>query len=326
MLGFHQKKNALDSGTEERPRPLSRREFLGSVASAAALISVTKAKAESVLRGSESKESWQVAREEGIADLKIAALTKENEQVSFFVREGDRGRWIQFGETGGDTYAQIPLADLESTLQNPDVTVEIFHTHPLHTIMRERGVVITDSVKPDPTPMPPSSQDILSIVVIRGLLKEKGDRFSESVVDPIGTWSYAVDMKNPLMQELKKAIDAVQDFSEHVSSEVLQEARDFAKQKGTDGGDPRLVGMMLLQNVDSLSPNLQQAVREITRDFSVLMESRTMQKFLLASDSAFCTSDLMKASERADLIETYRRAGVPLSFTVHPEPASAVVQ
>jgi hypothetical protein len=296
----------------EGDRGPTRREFLSILAGAGASLAIEPLKADTAREGGD----WQEIRRKGIEFLWSKSWSEENEQVSFFVRKGGSGYWIHFGKTGTETYSYIPLGNMEELLKDNSVSIEAFHTHPLHTIMTARGIFPLEGAKPEPMPMPPSFADVVSTIAVKQFLGEKASRVTESVVDPVGTWHFETDPANPFIEKLSKAYKSAMDAAAALPDSLRQEMDLDIKKFNAEGADPRFQVFALYTNMDALSPELRLKLREIFDPLAELFKIPAC-KGLIEVDTGYAKTNYLDESERKRVIEIYKKAGVLLSFTPH---------
>lgn len=286
------------------------------LAGAGASMALKPLKAEAVepTSGKETAEDWQTVRERGIATLHEAALTQEKEQIGIFVRNGNSGQWLDFGETGTDTTVIVPFADVEAALKTPGVAVEVFHTHPLTVIEEARGIIDPPDTKPEPYPMPPSAQDILHTILFTEWLKENSTRLTESVVDPYGVWHWTIDSENPVIKKFAEMVANENRAVEAMPAPLADEARAFLKKEGMEQADPRAQMFVLMQHMDALSPELRASLNAILAPMTEVMRMPAAKNMLMV-EIDYRHLNFLDPAERERVIETFKKAGVMLSYT-----------
>ncbi len=297
----------------------SRRRFLAMVAGAgaAALAKPLSAKAEAM-----PVSGIEKTRAEGIRRMRQAALTKNEEIISMFVKKSGTGRWIEYGGTGSATHGVVPFENIRLALAETGSSAEMFHTHDASYIAQCRGKDFTKDIEAGLCPMPPSFEDIVGLIQTKQFLKNDAHRFSEAVVDPIGVWKYDLIPNHPFVRGFARALTRVRASADHIPARLSKELKEALKVRGLTDADPRLQMYRLFQDGDSLEPDLRDELERIAKPMTELLGTKEFQA-VVTRELQVPMADYRDPRERAQAIAAYAGLGVSVSFTPHEAPRGA---
>lgn len=296
------------------------REAASTVGIAAIVGGISMEKARAEVNRPREGESGSAFRDRGIIDLKNAVQSQEREQLAFFVTDSyfDKSRWETY-PAGTDSSVDIPLDNLRMALGARFAKVEIFHTHPQRTVVRERNT-FPGADRSAPVSEPPSFHDIINLKGVKMLINgEASNRVSGAVVDSIGTWTFDIDEKSAVMIQIDRCIRSMDRFTASISPQDTREILRFAAQQGRRQNYLDFaIGFFIVQNQNAWSPQLRSRVnQELAGPYNALSGSKDFVDFANESQGYYWRRNLTDFGARTKLMDIYWRAGVDLKFRPH---------
>lgn len=261
---------------------------------------------------------------QGIEALRKDALYEKNERMEIFVAK----------KNGTSSWVQVPASDvisrpntisystgvIENAVADPNVVrVDVVHTHPLNTIVRDAGLVAQIQKEEASSPsMPPSLGDIL-VMALRDeeQYKENFYKLGQVVVDPVGVWRAKIENPEGLL--------FVKKLYERSKSQMnaLLEREDVKKiiaASSAKGEHPGLMFIKLQEERSRLSKETNDLVEAVSKTFEEASKNKNYVDFMikieLTEGGVHVLTDDKKLAEIRDL---YKGIGINLTFTPHAE-------
>lgn len=306
----------LQAETENVPS-LPRREFLVGLSAllAQGLVPVPGRAAEAGIEMPGPKPESFDDYQEGLEVLRRAALTSPFEWLALYRRLKEGGGEWDYKDIQEAAHGALPTSEeFREMLKEKGEHIEVVHTHPLELVYRDPEIL--SRARKGEAPLlaaPPSFLDISgAMVTIAPLERELSDRITWKVVDPSGTWSYAIDRDNPYF---KKITDALQEKG-RISGELgaREDMQTLVEKYGLKGANPRAAWKVLLERQQELSPASRALLQRIVAVGKSLDDPLTAKIVEIENLRAGFPPD---APELKELRETYARLGVTMHFSLH---------
>lgn len=241
----------------EKMPSVSRRQFLAGLSAliAQGILPASSRATETQVELPVSKFEGLDEYEEGMEILRQQALASPYEWLALYVRLKDGGREWDFKDVQEVSHGALPTSEeFREILTEKAEHVEVVHTHPLALMYRDPEILSRARKGEAPLlAMPPSFMDISgSMVTIAPLERSLSDRVAWKVVDPAGTWDYAIDRDNSYFKKISGAIQETMQLSAELGAR--EDMKTLAGRHGLEGGDPRAVLEVLLEKQKELSP------------------------------------------------------------------------
>ena len=101
---------------------------------------------------------------------------------------------------------------------------------------------------------------------------------------------------------------------EAMPAPLADEARAFLKKEGMEQADPRAQMFVLMQHMDALSPELRASLNAILAPMTEVMRMPAAKNMLMV-EIDYRHLNFLDPAERERVIETFKKAGVMLSYT-----------